>query len=621
MKQFYSLLAIFLMAIIIYVLFEDTCELEHFQENSMKCNDFRANNYHDVNDEFIDNSLCTYNNNVICNRPMATNFSDIIFDDTFRCPDNTALNYEDIEYKKDSENKKIPVTESDLINGKYCNEFVNIDQENNYLVKKCENTDVCKYIENKQCRFPMSNIKINSLKGICSSNEEFNGLIMTKDYDVNGNLEDLNEYKLMPNNYITAGPHLTEENSKYRSNLLNLYTILFNNDGSKINSSYLNLWDKFGKIDSSRLSESSTSDTFYNNFIDLNGDIIERKYYNFSNPPKNYYEALNSFKNKNLHISLAVNDSATKYAIGVGETKSEAADIALARCISFIDLEEIVSIFSETFNGNKNILINKLLSKIDLINKNELSTGFFNAIRKSIGFSENEIILNPKSNDDLIKKSDNLKNELLTLNESTLGKILINLTSHKDAVLILNTSYPDNLIDDYKCKIYGKVNERICNIDPEVEDIFKYICIRGLEENKTDPCGILLINEKRYLNLDLDKSFINRCNSCVTTEIKNLCNDNNCNYAAIIGFDEENDKCNLYQDIGSGLQSGNNFIDYNKLPAISSRRSQWVNEKEEILKNDKIDLILNNLSKCSKSYNKCVLYNLNGKESSYNSLY
>ena len=128
-------------------------------------------------------------------------------------------------------------------------------------------------------------------------------------------------------------------------------------------------------------------------------------------------------------------------------------------------------------------------------------------------------------------------------------------------------NFSDTIIDDYKCKIYGKVNDKTCIIDAEVEDIYKYLCIRGLNENKTDQCCILLIDEKRYLNLDFDKSFINRCNKCVTSEIKNLCKGENCNYAAIIGFDDE--KCNLYQDISLGLESGNSSIDYNKLPIIN----------------------------------------------------
>ena len=621
MRQFYCILIAFLIVVIIYVFFEETCELEHFQDNVMKCNDIKATNYHDVNDELIDNSLCTYNDNIICNRPLSSNFSDSKIDETYRCPDVKAFNYENVEFIKDSDNNKVPITDSDLVNGKYCNQHINLDEGNHFLVKKCPNIDVCKYIENKQCRFPMSNTKINSLKGICSSLDEFNGLIMTKDYNDKGEMLDLSEYKLMPNNYITAGPHLSEEVSKYRANLLNLYTILFNNDGSNVNSNNLNLWDRYGKIDSARLIGSSSDDPLYSKFIDYSGKIINRKYYNFSSPPTNYYEALDFFENKKLHIALAVNDTATKYAIGVGETKSEAADIALARCITFLEIEEIFNLFNEIFMNNKDILVNKLLDKIDLIKKNELSKGFWNSIKSSIGIGDNEIILNPRNTDDLQERTSKIKEEIIKLNESKIGNLLFNLTSHEDVVSMIQLNLSNNLLDDYKCKIYGKVNDRVCNIDPEVEDIFKYLCIRGNKENKNDKCGILLINEKRYLNIDLDKSFVNRCNSCVTSEIKNLCKGDGCNYVAVIGYDEQNDKCNLYQDINMSLQSNNNFIDYTKLPIINKGADKWINEKEEILKNDRIDLILDNLIKCEQSYNKCVLYNLNGKQTSYNSLY
>ena len=48
---------------------------------------------------------------------------------------------------------------------------------------------------------------------------------------------------------------------------------------------------------------------------------------------------------------------------------------------------------------------------------------------------------------------------------------------------------------------------------------------------------------------------------------------------------------------------------------------QSVLQLDEIIKNERIDLILKNINKCNESFDKCILYNDNGKQSSYNSLY
>ena len=46
-----------------------------------------------------------------------------------------------------------------------------------------------------------------------------------------------------------------------------------------------------------------------------------------------------------------------------------------------------------------------------------------------------------------------------------------------------------------------------------------------------------------------------------------------------------------------------------------------VNEREEILKNERVDLANSLLNKCNKISGDCVLYKINGKIYSYNSLY
>lgn len=623
MKNIYYLFIILLLVLLIYVYTEDSCPVEYFEDNQVKCKDNKAINYHSLEtpNENIDNSLCIYGDNVICHRPLANNFTEEIYDNNYRCSDKNAYNFEDPEYIVDSKGDQVSVKQSDLIDGKYCGEFVDISSGNIKKVKKCQNVDVCKYIENKTCTYPMSNVKINSLRGITSSNEEFNGLVTSKDINQNNEIIELDELKLMPDNYITLGPHLSNESSELRKNYKKLYTRLFNNDGSMLNNEGLNIWDKNGKIELYQLNiDNNRSDLEYKNYLSNNGKVMDKINYNLSKMPKNYYELVKLFNDRGYQVALAVNDSSTKYAVGIGKTKSEATDVALLRCITFISLEDILDIFSKTFSDKKDTLINVLSAKVDLVKKGDIDAeegGVLDIIINKVGLGSTELISNPKTTEDLIQKSLKIKSNLSNLDLGGLGKKIIYLTSHADVIRNLKTNLSNEKSDEIKCNIHGKLDTKICLNKPTLNELLQYIYYNCKRENLTDKCGVLLINDKRYVNVNIDKSFLNKCNNCTLSEIKNLCKDReHCNEVAVIGYD--NEKCHLYQDIKLSLKDDS--YDFTKLPE-KDNNSSWINEKDDIIKNDKVDLILENIDKCKKSFEKCVLYKINNKLSSYNSLY
>ena len=75
-------------------------------------------------------SLSTYNDNVICNRFLYSNFSDSKINETYRYyPDvKKAFNYQNVEYIKDSDYHKVSISDSDLINGKYSNQHIHSEE-------------------------------------------------------------------------------------------------------------------------------------------------------------------------------------------------------------------------------------------------------------------------------------------------------------------------------------------------------------------------------------------------------------------------------------------------------------------------------------------------------------
>ena len=91
-------------------------------------------------------------------------------------------------------------------------------------------------------------------------------------------------------------------------------------------------------------------------YLDDFNNINNRKGYNFDGIPRNYYELVKLANSKGLHVALAVNKNANKYACGISKTKAGACDIALVRCKTFIPLEE----FDKLFKNQKSNLLDEL---------------------------------------------------------------------------------------------------------------------------------------------------------------------------------------------------------------------------------------------------------------------
>ena len=123
------------------------------------------------------------------------------------------------------------------------------------------------------------------------------------------------------------------------------------------------------------------------------------------------------------------------------------------------------------------------------------------------------------------------------------------------------------------------------------------------------------------INIDLDASFIDKSSNCNLPNIMKLCpvDKNDCQEIAVIGYNKEQDKCTVYQDIKYSLYDEG--YDYRKLPIIDESKKTWINERNDIMKNDKVNLTIENINKCKKSNNKCIVYKTNNEISSYNSLY
>ena len=140
----------------------------------------------------------------------------------------------------------------------------------------------CKTINNKICRFPMSNSNVNSLYGISSNEDEFKSLIN-------------NSGELMPGNMLTQGALYNDATKKIRQDKKMLFKELFF-DSDTIEGNGLNLWDDNGFIDMTLLtstdsilskkyivkdeSNNESSADVLSSYVDNFGNIVNRKGYN-----------------------------------------------------------------------------------------------------------------------------------------------------------------------------------------------------------------------------------------------------------------------------------------------------------------------------------------------------
>jgi len=650
MKYIYILIMLLVLFILVFLITDSRCEIENFtqiRQNNYICNDPNAINSNMNSDKPIDNSFCTYDNEIVCNRPFADNYDisldninkNTISNDISVCGNSTFNNYVDVyEYEKDEDgdimfnngNKiKIRATKSDAIGNplKYIgNEVIvdpsdnraNIQDINKYLKYKNGNGVVyvqsnkidnskCKKIDNKICRFPMTDVKINSLNGISDNDGEFKSL-------VNSNNE------LMPSNYLTQGARYKKEDLELRSNKKSLYKELFF-ETNTISGYGLNLWDINGYVTMEQLTSRkgiiiNNTHTFNDedgpilgSYINERGVIINRFGYGFSAMPRNYHELAKYAKDNGIHVALAINKDATKYACGIGSTKAIACDVALARCRSFMTFENLEIYFKD------------LLSSLQIELKRRRNVYPVKSLLWNIIDSK---IIDVKNSDEekLHKIIDDYIN---TKDELTLATSYYRLMSHKELYnKILNNKLDDNSLIIKKIE---RSDESISEL-PTLVEVMKYIMDKSKKDEESgNTCGILMIDEQRYMNFNNDATEIISkpgCNPLPT--LLNICNNKtNCYEAAVIGTNNEN-KCFILQDIKSTFPDWKTFNDapiqkeYDD-NAHKELISQWNSEKDQIKSNNQVDLANNLLERCKSVGNNCVLYKLNGEVYSYNTLF
>ncbi len=603
---------IFILLVIIFILVnklsEDRCKNKEYftqiEDNDFICTDEKASNSYlgEINNKQVDNSYCIYNFESVCNRPFADNYTDISSNDEFVCGDKDYSNYVNV-FEYDDKNNKIRLKINE-VNGQpllYLDREVIPDVDGVNLLYKDDNSVVykqskkidnskCKMIDNKLCRFPMNNSKINSLYGISKNEDEFKSLVNS-------------EGDLLPNNYLTNGPLFDEETKKLRKSKKNLFNELFFNSDS-IKGYGLNLYDKNGFVNMNMLTSANdviiNSDYNFNldgksrnikilgSYIDSFGNIINRKGYNFT-LPKNYFELVKVANENNLHVALAVSKNCDRYACGIGQTKAIACDVALARCMLFVDMEDI----DDLFKDQKSNLQNELKRRFNLYKKTS-----------TLGYIIDSEI-NDESNNDKIYTKIGVDSFINNKDELSLALMYYRSLSHKE---IFNL-YENLFISEEEIKSVERKVPSLSTLDT----VIRYILNKNnIDNNKS---GILMINDERYMNFSNDATEI--LDKCKLSEPVSICNNQNkCNEASVIGMND-NDQCFMIQDFNITLP---NWDKYDLLKEKDNKEN-WINEKNEINQNNKIDLVNSMLEKCNLVGKNCIIYKINDKTYSYNSLF
>lgn len=603
---------IFILLVIIFILVnklsEDRCKNKEYftqiEDNDFICTDEKASNSYlgEINNKQVDNSYCIYNFESVCNRPFADNYTDISSNGEFVCGDKDYSNYVNV-FEYDDKNNRIRLKINE-VNGRpllYLDREVIPDVDGVNLLYKDDNSVVykqskkidnskCKMIDNKLCRFPMNNSKINSLYGISKNEDEFKSLVNS-------------EGDLLPNNYLTNGPLFDEATKKLRKNKKKLFNELFFNSDS-IKGYGLNLYDKNGFVNMNMLTSASdviiNSDYNFNldgksrnikilgSYIDSFGNIINRKGYNFT-LPKNYFELVKVANENNLHVALAVSKDCDRYACGIGKTKAIACDVALARCMLFVDMEDM----DDLFKDQKSNLQNELKRRFNLYKKTS-----------TLGYIIDSEI-NDESNNDKIYTKIGVDSFINNKDELSLALMYYKSLSHKE---IFNL-YENLFISEEEIK---SVERKVPSL-PTLDTVIRYILNKNnIDNNKS---GILMINDERYMNFSNDATEI--LDNCKLSEPVSICNNQNkCNEASVIGMND-NDQCFMIQDFNITLP---NWDKYDLLKEKDNKEN-WINEKNEINQNNKIDLVNSMLEKCNLVGKNCIIYKINDKTYSYNSLF
>lgn len=606
-----NLLLILILILLIYLFSLSKKEdFIQYKPNKFVCSDKNATNYEIGKNKITDNSYCIYNKDTICNRPFSNNFLDINVVNNYEedegsvkikyniknngvCNDKKYINYVDV-YKRDEKGNKIRASEK-LAEGNppsYFNKLVKkdgdylVDYNNNkiYEQKYKINNKTCLNINNLLCRFPMAKTPVNSLYHIINNYDEYK-LLITKD-----NLLAIDKYVINDKN---------PEIKKLKENQFLLFKKLFTNTNMYI----FNIYDLNGYVSDYQLEYKNKHLKSLNkhgvkyidnkivrsnicfSYTDNLGNIKIRKGYDVGQI-SNYYQLVEKMNNNDLHVALAVSKDASKYAIGIGKTKSIACDIALIRC-KINDYFRLPFLFKD----HKAELINELQNSANIIEVDNKWWDFF----KDPSYEINDLTNAHKIN------YHNIVNKYIeSLDIVTLSVLYYHNLSHNDLFHTLKNLH----LSDTEINMVEKKVRQL----PSLNTIKKYILHKSEENNKTNPCGILLVDNDRYINYNND--FTNYLNHKDIPDINYSCTTNNCQEIVVLGLDKNR---NTHEFKNKSIIPSVPIHDTNKLP--------YFNEQNEVIKNNLVNIIDEKMDMCKLNDSDCILFKVNNEIYRYNSLY
>ena len=414
----------------------------------------------------------------------------------------------------------------------------------------------------------MADTDINSLYGISQNENEFKNILFDKN-------------KLIPD-LINLNIY-SQEDKEIMKNKINLYKIFVKTN--EINGLGLNIWDLNGFLGIRQLCAnqnhlfSETLDNKKNNiimsFTDNNNNIIKKYGYGFRYIPRSYYELVNYANSNNLHVALAISKKVDRYACGIGKTKAIACDIAIARCDTFISLENILNNYSNLEDELKTEIKNKM-------NLYPIKGFFGNIIDCERGFNELD------SNNDKLNYKMILDNYVNSKNSNTLAVLFYRCHSHKDIYNIIKN-----------------IKNNTINYDRSINGVYNKLIKKVIDENDNSS-GILMIDNERYMNFsDNIDNIIKKCNLRNNLEVCNK-NDKICNDVNVIGYKDE--KCYIYPNYKKIFENWDNFKNVPKT------------ERNEIINNNKVNVAKETIELCKKTGSECLLYKLDNKKYCYDSL-
>ena len=163
-----------------------------------------------------------------------------------------------------------------------------------------------------------------------------------------------------------------------------------------------------------------------------------------------------------MKVALAVNKNANKYACGIAKTKASACDIALARCKTFVALDEI----DELFKNQKSNLITELKRRKSIY---PIKSLVGTIVDSEVNISDDKKYVTYTYLDDVQKENHAtvLQKYLNDSDEISLAVMYYRSLSHKE---LFNIFKNNNLTTDEINSVEQKSN----NI-PSLNTVLKYI--------------------------------------------------------------------------------------------------------------------------------------------------